>query len=354
MRGNCCACKSSEPPAPKTRGRKKKQPAMIDWIDCDSCKRWFHATCMRISSAQMESISEFQFFCDSCSVRGCLVRKPQPQATQGAVSNGEIDKLAKIIQDLSSQLSKLQSELDAIRTVSKKQFDCIQNKLRNEQRCDDVQSRLTSNICEKLEAIEKGARIMQSCSRVVNSCRLAINKIPHQEGENVGAIVKSVLDLLDCTCEVSNVTNCFRIPVAASKWSDRSLSPTIVVVLNSTESRRKILQRYFERHKTAKLCNLKNGPRLDYRFTLNEVLSINTFRLRNFALRLKQRNLVKSVFVRNDKLSVLLPGQKRYVPIETVVQLGELTGVPPDEENSQNSSIFFDAISADLSASSRC
>lgn len=299
----------------------------------------------------MESISDFQYFCDSCSVRGCLVRKPPAQAPQAAVSSGEIDRLTKTIQDLSTQLSKVQSELDSIRAVSKKQFDRFQNKFRSEERCDDVQNRLSNNICEKLEAIEKGAQIVNACSRTVNSCRLAVNKIPLREGENVGAIVESVLDLLDCQCEMPNVTSCFRIPAGASKWSDRSLSPTIVVVLNSTESRRRILQKYFEKHKTAKLCNLKNGPRLDYRFTLNEVLSINTFRLRNFALRLKQRSLVKSVFVRNDRLSVLLPGQKRYVPVETAEQLGELAGNIPDEECS---SIFFDATSADLSASSRC
>lgn len=210
---------------------------------------------------------------------------------------------------------------------------------------------MTSNINEKLEAIEKCATLAKTCSRTVNCCRLAVNKIPYHEGENVRDLVGNVLRLLDCESEMSNVVKCFRLPVKTSKWTDRSLTPTIMVIFNSAESRGVVLRQYFQRHQMAKLCNRRGGPYLDYRFTLNEAMSINTFRIRNLALRLKQRKQVKSVFIRNDRVSGLLPGQKQYAPIETLEQVLELAGGDLDGEDT---SIFFDATSAELSASSRC
>lgn len=339
----CSACNKSEPPT-KTKRKQK----MVNWLGCDSCLRWFHSACMRISDAQMESIANYEFFCDSCSVRGSLIPKLQVQPPP---HNEEIDKLNKIIQDLSSELSKLQAELNSSRTTYKRQLDRIQTKLSNEDRWEAARDRLSSNINEKLEAIEKGATMAKTCSRTVNSCRLAMNKIPYHEGENVRDLVRNVLRLLDCDSEMSNVIKCFRLPVKSSKWTDRSLTPTIMVIFSSAESRGVVLRKYFERHQTAKLCNLQGGPSLDYRFTLNEVMSVNSFRIRNLALRLKQRKQVKSVFVRNDKVSVQLPGQKQYVPVDTLAQLLELAGGDLDGEDS---SIFFDATSADLSASSRC
>lgn len=300
----------------------------------------------------MDTIANFEYYCDSCAVRGCLI--PKQQLTQQpppppSNNNAEIDKLTKTIEDLSSQLSKLQDELNTNRASSKRQLDLIRNKLNSDDRCVAAHNRLATDISGKLEVIEKGATLAKTCARTVNSCRLALNKIPYHEGENVRELVRSVLCLLDCQSELSNVENCFRLPVKSSKWTDRSLTPTIMVIFRSVESRREVLHKYFERHESAKLCNLKGGPSLDYRFTLNEVMSINSFRVRNLALRLKQRKQVKSVFVRNDAVSVLLPGQKRYVPVETTERLLELVGNDPDED----SSIFFDA-TADLSASSRC
>lgn len=81
---------------------------------------------MRISDAQMESIANYEYFCDSCSVRGSLVPKLQ---VQHPPHNEEIDKLAKLIQDLSSELCKLQAELNSSRATCKRQLDRIQNKL---------------------------------------------------------------------------------------------------------------------------------------------------------------------------------------------------------------------------------
>lgn len=340
----CSACNSSEPPS-KTKKRKTK---LVNWLDCDSCSRWFHSACMRIIDAQMETIASYEFFCDSCTIRGSLIPKLQIQPPP---HKEEIDRLSKIIQDLSSELSKLQAELNSSRATCKRQLDRIQSKLSSEDRWEAARDRLSGNINEKLEAIDKGATLAKTCSRTVNSCRLAMNKIPYHEGEDVRDLVRNVLRLLDCDSEMSNVVNCFRLPVKASKWTDRSLTPTIMVIFSSAESRGVVLRKYFERHQTAKLCNLRGGPSLDYRFTLNEVMSINSFRIRNLALRLKQRKLVKSVFVRNDKVSVLLPGHRQYTMIDTLEKLLELEGGDPDSEDT---SIFFDATSADLSASSRC
>lgn len=114
------------------------------------------------------------------------------------------------------------------------------------------------------------------------------------------------------------------------------------------EAKEKVLKLYFGSHKLAKLAVLHSGLALEYRFTLNEVLSIQSFRIRNLALRLKQRKLIDSVFIRNDSVSVRLPNQKRYTPISDINQLLQLTATAIGGHTSADeSSIFFDAISAD-------
>ncbi|EAT42241.1 AAEL006198-PA [Aedes aegypti] len=56
------------------------------------------------------------------------------------------------------------------------------------------------------------------------------------------------------------------------------------------------------------------------------MLSIQAFRIRNLALRLKQKKTIQSIFIRNDKVSVRLPGQKRYDPVGDCNKLLRLVG----------------------------
>lgn len=203
---------------------------------------------------------------------------------------------------------------------------------------------LVENIERKSELIKTGAKLARTC---VNCCRIAINKVPFNPGENVRSIVEDFLRFLGIEEKMSHVTACFRLPVKQSKWTDRSLTPTVLVAFDSREIRSLVLKRYFQKHKDAKLCNLKSAAPLEYRFTVNEMLSIQIFRIRNLALRLKQKKAIQSVFIRNDKVSVRLPGQKRYVPVENCNELLKLAGagVCMDE-----SSVFFDAMSTDVSS----
>lgn len=211
-------------------------------------------------------------------------------------ASGDVSELKKVIQELSAELIKLRAELDAARETNKKQLDRLRNVVNSNTRSEVTTTRLASDLSEKLEKIERGAQLANTCSQTINSCRLAINKIPFKVGENVRQLVADVLTLVGCSDEQASITDCFRVPAKPPKWSDRSLTPTIVAVFSSLEARQKVLRKYFERHKDAALRNLKHGPALDYRFTVNEVLSINTFRIRNHALRLKQRGAARSVF----------------------------------------------------------
>lgn len=339
----CDACNRGAPPGAKG----KRKPKTINWIGCDSCPRWFHSLCVRITDSQMEEIDNYQYFCESCSVRGSLIQKSHSVTAD----SGEIKELKKIILEMSSEMKKLRTELDSVRETSKKQIDRLRNNICSTTLSEATTTRLTSNLSEKLEKIEKGAQLANTCAQTVNSCRIAINKVPFKEGENVRQLVIDVLTLVGCSDVQANLTDCFRVPARPSKWTDRSLTPTIVAVFNSPETRQKVLRMYFERYKEAALRNLRNGPALDYRFTINEVLSINSFRIRNQALRLKQHGVVRSVFVRNDRVSVLLPGQARYIPVNSIAHLQELVS---SESSSDSSSLFFDALSANVSASSCC
>lgn len=298
----------------------------------------------------MEKAAEFQFLCEKCCVRGTLV----PKVSDPPAACVDVDVLMKTIQELGAQVTKLKEELDAVKATSKKQLDRLKNKLHNaDHSCGHgaAKDSIANNIEGKLEIIEKGAKLASTCLQSVNSTRLAINKVPLQEGENVRTVVESVFHLLGCQEAVPHVASCFRLPVKPSKWTDRTISPTIVVVFDNIETRQAVLRRYYGQHSEAKLCNLRNGPDIDYRFTINEVLSANSFRLRNYALRLKQNKQVRSVFIRNDKVSVLLPGQQRYVPVTTIDQLQELATNVSDVPDS--SSVFFDC-TANVSTSSHC
>lgn len=344
----CGLCGCADPPV-KGKARKVKQTKQVGWICCDGCSIWYHLCCVRISDALIDEIHNFSFFCESCAVRGSLIGKQSIPVADSDV----MEQLKKTVQDLSAQLVKLQAELDTLRSTSKKQIDRIHCKVNSEEQREtkcQAQAALLGNIEEKLEIIEAGAKLANTCTQSANCCRLAINKIPFHEGESVRNIVESVFNFLDIKEAMSNVVSCFRLKVKPSKWSDRSISPAVVVIFHNREMRDKVLKLYFDRHKDAKLCHLKHAPALEYRFTMNEVLSVQSFRIRNLALRLKQRKIVKSVFVRNDSIAVLLPGEKRYTRVDSTNHLLELT--ESMRSSHEDSSVFFDALSADMSTSS--
>ena len=263
-----------------------------------------------------------------------------------------MEVITKTIDDLTGRLAKLQAKPEAIRIVSKKQLDGIRNQLQSSERLHEQQtgqSELVQNLGKKLEVIESGTKLANHCLQSVNGCRLAINKIPYREGENVHVIVQSVFDFLGINAVETQGFQCFRVPPKASKWSDRSISPTIIVILSNREVKQSILKRYFENHKQAKLSVLHTGFPLEYRFTVNEVLPIDSFRIRNLALRLKLSGLIDSVFVRNGHISVRLPYKKEYTAVVDTNHLLELTkatpGSPVQGIGNNESSVFFDAVS---------
>lgn len=184
----CPVCNRCTPPI---RGRPKKKKN-VNWIFCDSCSSCFHASCVRISDDLMEKAAEFQFLCEKCCVRGSLV----PKVSGPIAACVDVDVLMKTIQELGAQVTKLKEELDAVKATSKKQFDRLKNKLHNADHSSGHGA--TCNIEGKLEIIEKGAKLASTCLQSVNSTRLAINKVPQQEGENVRSMVESVFHLLGC------------------------------------------------------------------------------------------------------------------------------------------------------------
>lgn len=347
----CGLCKSSNPPAKGKKSAKKTQN--IGWLCCDSCSVWFHFVCVRISNALSNDIQQYTFFCENCSIRGNLILKPSIPTSPIE----EIEQLNKTILELAAELKKLSAELDNLRSTSKKQFDRMYgriNQVDQRDRQQGSQNTLVDRVEENLQIIEEGAKLANTCAQQINSSRLAINKVPFHYNENVRTIVQDVMQFLGLQEMMCYVSNSFRLQVRPSKWTDRTLTPTIVVIFDNRESRDTVLRRYFEKHKNAKLCQLKHSPALEYRFTINEVLSPQTFRLRNLAIRFKQKKLVRSVFVRNDSVSVLFPNHKRYTPIVSTTHLLELVGNTESHPAHESSSIFFDALSANLSASTNC
>lgn len=341
----CGVCKQDEPPSNKKTGaKKKKNSEEIGWIGCDSCNKWFHTVCVRIGPALLAIAKDHLYLCERCSIVGCLL--PKSQQINRNEKSGELQKR---IDALGLELSKLRSEMELLQVNVKKQLDRLRNKLQTMDQIEDrrnANNMLVENIESKLELIQAGARLAGTCSQGVNCCRIAINKVPYHPNENIRSIVEDFLCFLGIKEKMSHVTACFRLPVKPSKWTDRNITPTVLVAFDSRETRTLVLKRYFEKHKDAKLCNLKSAAPLEYRFTVNEMLSVQAFRIRNLALRLKQKKIIQSIFVRNDKVSVRLPGQKRYIPVEDCSELIKLTEV---NECTDESSMFFDAVSADVS-----
>lgn len=337
----CGVCNLPNPPTKKSR-KKPKQTQHVNWICCDNCAVWYHSVCVRIGDSQMSDVQNFKYFCENCSIRGTLV------ANTVDLVDDEVKQLKQTVQQLSAEIEKLKAELESVRSTNKKQHDRIQSKLNSADQRDGQcasQTALINDIGKKLEVIEVGAKLASNCSKSVNCCRLAINKIPYREGESVRSIVENVLTLLGVQKEMPHVVSCFRVEVKPSKWSDRSITPTIVAVFDNKHARERVIRMYFERYKEAKLCRLKHGPDLEYRFTVNEMLSVHAFRIRNLALRLKQRKVIQSVFVRNDNISVLLPGHQRYTAVDSTEHLLELTR---HNRETDDSSLFFDALSSTM------
>lgn len=337
----CGSCGLEEPPTGKKKKGKRVKDSEIRWICCDSCLKWFHNICVRVNHSLVD-LSAYLYLCERCSVIGSLIPKP-------ASSNAcDLDQINKRIEELVEQIKGIESELTVLQTNVKKQFDRVQNKIHTSAKWSEnrTSEKLAGNVEEKLVVIENGVKFAKICSQSVNNFRISINKVPHQVGENVRSIVENFLCFLGIPNLKSHVTSCFRLPVKPSKWTDRSITPTILVAFDSVEIKANVLRKYFEVHKEAKLCNLKSGLPLEYRFTVNEMLSVNSFRIRNLALRMKQKKLVESVYVRNDSISVRLPGQKKYTPIEDT---DHLLGLLKPDASFDESSIFFDAESADFS-----
>lgn len=346
----CVVCNKEYPPKRKGKNSKKQSDSdTVGWICCDGCLGWCHIACVRINEQVAKESAKYWYYCEKCTIRGSLILK-HDTSVLSLSSTVDLDLLNKQILDLTSSIQQLQKDLLALRSYSKKQIDHLQNCIKNADRAEVKhanQIKLVEELEKKLEVIESGAKLASTCSQNANSCRIALNKIPLREGENVRQLVEHFLQFLEIPNLRANVLNCFRLPAKPSKWTDRTLTPTIIVIFDSKESKDKVLRRYFEKHRQAKLCNLKSGLPLEYRFTANEVLSIDAFRIRNLALRLKHRGVLKSVYVRNNKVSVQISGQKQYHRVEDTNHLVRLTDSLSD---SNNSSAFFDA--ADESFSS--
>lgn len=342
----CVACGLEEPPVTKKRkGVKKAKSVQIRWICCDSCLGWFHAACVRINDSLFPDFKDYIFQCEKCCVIGCLIPRI-PNVSQQEVD--QMTDMSKQIEEMTKALAKLQKDAVEFQTLIKKQVDSIRTKLTEVNRSEEkrlANVRLVEGIEEKLEIIKSGARMATTCSQRVNGCRMSINKVPYRTGENVCDIVKGFLSFLGVDDHFSHVQTCFRMPVKPSKWTDRTLTPTILVEFSSREIRNQVLKRYYDKHKEAKLCNLISDLPLEYRFTVNEMLSMDTFRIRNLALRLKQRKQVQSVFVKNDNISIRLPNQERYTPVTSIQQLLELVGPDTDPDTTA----FFDAQSTNNS-----
>lgn len=344
----CTACGQEEPTKKGSKKGNGKKDQPIDWICCDRCLKWFHAVCIRATNLPLQEITNYWYFCQKCTIIGTLIPKHTPPTT--APASKELTKIDETITDLSEKLRRLQVDLEASQSTWRKQLDKLRNQVLSSGQLHNrqlAQRDLVNCLETKLEVIESGAKLASTCLQGVNKYRIAINKIPYRAGENVKNIVKGVLGFLGIAEPEASVTDCFRIPVKPSKWSDRSISPTIIVIFSQKEAKEEVLKLYFENYRKAKLSSLQSGPALEYRFTLNEVLSIQSFRIRNLALRLKQQKLVESFFVRNDSVSVRLPGQKKYVPISDSNQLLQLTAKEVCKLSSADeSSIFFDAESS--------
>lgn len=338
----CSACGHENPPV---KGRRKKgNKSAIGWVCCDGCSKWFHATCVRIGTSLLEAADNYWFFCEECAVKGSLVCK-QP-ANAPTVSTVNLSKIEEQIAELTTALQKLQTELDVIRSQHKKNFDRLQNKLYEAQQQDEkcvAHKQVLSQIEEKIDTIQSGSKLAHICSQSVNGFRISINKVPFRQGENVWDLVRNFLTFLEVPDAMLQVTKCFRIEGGKSKWTDRTLTPAIIVVFDSVKAKEAVLHKYFEKHKAVKLCTLKAGFSLEYRFTANEVLSIKTFRIRNLALRLKIKHQLSSVYVKNDRVSVKLPGHTRYTPVDDIQHLLTLVGPEPA---GNESSVFFDAESS--------
>lgn len=353
----CTACGQEEPTKKAGKKGNRRKDQTIGWICCDSCCKWFHTVCVRASNLPLQEIDNYWYFCEKCTVLGTLVLKPAPASPAPAV-NCDLAKVNETICELTEKLNKLQIELEAGRSACKRQLDKFKNQIHSSDLLYERQTAqrdLANTLGAKLEVIESGAKLASTCLQNVNQNRIAINKIPYRSGENVKELVRGVLISLGIREPESYVTDCFRIPVKPSKWSDRSISPTIIVVFSHKEAKAKVLELYFGNYQQAKLSKLQGGPALEYRFTLNEVLSIQSFRIRNLALRLKHKKLIDSVFVRNDSVSVRLPQQKKYIPISDSNHLLRLTREATEIQepvSADESSIFFDAVSEDTSTTS--
>lgn len=343
----CSTCGQENPPA-KRRCKKAKRSA-IGWVCCDGCCKWFHGVCVRIGNELLAEAGNFWFFCEECAVKGSLIWK---QATNTATVNTvSLSKTEEQIAELSNRINQLQIELDSLKVLHKRNIDRLQCKLNEVIQLDEKYTshkKALIQIDEKIEAIQSGSKMAQICTQSVNGFRISINKVPFRQGENVWNLVRNFLDFLEATDAMQQVTKCFRLDGGKSKWSDRTLTPAIIVVFSSVNAKEDVLRRYFEKHKTAKLSSLKAGFSLEYRFTVNEVLSIQTFRIRNLALRMKIKRQLSSVYVKNDRVSVKLPGQMRYTPIKDTHHLLSLVGPEPA---GNESSVFFDAESSGFASS---
>lgn len=353
---DCCSCCGREnPPVRRKEKKKDKKSQVVSWICCDGCTKWFHTVCVKINEILVPELQNYWYFCSSCCMHGNLLPRTQPVPGQ-TVPNIDTHELEKKIEDISASILQLRDDIEASRSLCKKQLDRLQNRFNEAEKTYDRQTeqkQFLVDIEQKLATIESGAKLAGLSASNINSFRIAINKIPYRENENLRVIVSKILDIFGIPLRMSNVIKYFRLPVKDSKWSNRSITPTIIVVFDTSESRAAVLGEYYKNHRNAKLSSLDVGFPLNYRFTLNEVLSLPTFRLRNLALRLKQRKLIKSVFIRSDTVSVRIGNHPKYFPVKNVNHLLELAGPEARSESSNDSSLFFDAVSENSSSSLR-
>lgn len=177
----CATCGHEEPPKGSIKKRGKRKDQTINWISCDGCNKWLHTSCIRANDVLLRELSKYWYFCPNCTILGTLVPKQVfSTSASDCGSSTDLEKITNTITELSEKVEKLRAELEVSRLTCKKQTDKLRNQLTTaDQRHDrdSAQRELVSKIEQKLEVIESGTRLANSCLRSVNGHRIAINKI---------------------------------------------------------------------------------------------------------------------------------------------------------------------------------
>lgn len=269
-------------------------------LDCADCKNEFHASCFKMSKADIECITAdgLVWRCPTCS---SMRRKSMRFESDAAAGNLTLDDLMKAVNEITNLQKKSEKDTNTAYETLNEKIDgntkvLYEQNVKMDAYLKTIETLVAENteLKKKIVSLENRVEDMEQYSR--NNC-VEIHGIPQEPTENVVHVVKEVGKALDMNINDEMIDACHRLKKRPGAGNHQP--PGIVVKFVRRIDKEEMLKKRRIKHNfSTRHMNLT----MDLPVYINESLSPARRRLFVLAREVKRSKNFKYLWVRGGKV----------------------------------------------------